>query len=75
MNEMTKYLPDRPEYYTFALENARNCLEDITLSQGGADLLVRLALKHVHILRQSRHRQGTAPQLNLVLLLWHGPAL
>lgn len=30
MNEITKYITDRPEYYTFALENAQKNLQEIS---------------------------------------------
>ena len=65
MNEMTKYLPDRPEYYTFALENARNCLEDITRQDTAYHTYLELLLNTFELYDRMVQNGGAAEGFDL----------
>lgn len=65
MNELTKYVTDRPEYFAFALKNAQANLEDIAERDTTYHTYLELLMSTFELYERMRELGGTAENFDL----------
>jgi len=65
MNELTKYVTDRPEYYAFALDNVKKNLEEITERDTTSHTYLELLMSTFELYDRMIRNGGTAEGFDL----------